>query len=358
MPLGKGYWFVTHNFDLIDIVEHEGYLRDLSNAMWTSPDTVGPREYAQATTLGMKPGEPWLESVPRETPSVRRARWLKEAMKRGWVRIRQAPNRMMVFEAWKVNDDLLASLGLAVKQMGLSPETPIEIHEVSSDRPRAMTAGALRAYLAGEESEATGEVGFSVYSNPPKGKARFHRWGSKRDAPQAFPNPGGSFHTRQTGHFDATETARLYGGLQRFRLNPAALEAFVKPEEGDTSAKMFLGLKRGLGEHSGKDIAVDDVVQFVKKMRRSQLAGDLPGGASFITQRGFFTNWKKKHLHPDEDSLQILIYPEYDGGETKASFEVNMGEIAKALSNHYEQESVILHLVVDDDTKFLGHAHQ
>jgi hypothetical protein len=368
MPAGKGYWFVTHNFDLIDIVEHESYLRDLSSAMWTNASSLGPREYAQAATLGMKEGRPWLESVPRETPAARRERWLKAAMKKGWVRVRQAPNRVMVFEAWKVNDDLLASLGVAVKQLELSPETPIEIHEVSSDRPRSMTAGDLRAYLAGEESPAEGEIGFSVYSNPGGQKLshiRGREFGCGRSFPAGITHVAGRFRTTLHGNWNPLEEPRLIGRFMQ--MNPRQLRRYVDTErgEGETVARIFLGLKVGVGKHV-THIAPLSVYDWVQKFRRKQLGGEAPGGASFIAQKGYFTHWDN---HPagvvDEDSLQIIFYPDGRPGQSCSEFDSNnrvrgevfakhMHALAPALADAFNQKEVIIHLIVNGKLDTLG----
>lgn len=358
MARREGFWLDSNALELVPIYDHIVFLSELEAKVRNDLDLTRD-EKRWAASLGMAPGKGW-GAVTREAPGARKLRFMTDAMKAGWVRIRAHSDLPRVTcEFWGMSDSLMAAIAFGLKKAGVSPKAEIELHNVEAERAWTVTAASLYARLSGEStSEQDVEVGFSVYSNPPKGKAYFHRWGSKRDAPGVFDNPGGDFHTRQTGHFDAIEPARLYGGLRRFHLNPAELDAFVSPEEGQTVAKIFLGLKRGFGKRSGRDIKVDEVVQLVKKARRKQLEGDLPGGASFITQRGFFTDWKKKHLHPDEDSLQILIYPEFDGGETKESFAKNAGALAKLLSDYFEQESVVLHVVVDDETSFLGHAHQ
>jgi len=353
----EGFWFDSNNFELIEIYDHESFLQELEKKNQFFSDTMTKAEKSEAKSLGMVRGKKWLP-VLREGPGQRRERYLTTAMQRGWVRIRRTPGRRyVVLEAWKLSEDAMASIALALRKMGIPDRESVEIHEVSTNTPTVALAGDLYARLRGEAAgEGEARLGWSFYANPlGRGGAKMRVRGCKRDW-VPYPDIGGGFCSGQTGRFEANGPAKVYGGLRR---NPAVWSDFVDLRKGEkeSEAKIFIGLTRGTGKRRGIPIDPDEIVQFVKRARASQIPERLPGGASFILQRGFFTDWKKKHVHPDEDSLQVLVFPEFDGGETLTSFESNMKELALNLANRFDQESVILNLVVNGELKALGHAH-
>jgi len=355
MPLREGYWFSTISFKLIPVYEHLSFLSELEAKVRTELGLT-KEEKAFAKELGMKPGEGW-GLIPREGKAENRERFLRTAISRGWVRIRHHGGaEAYTFEADNLHSETLASLVLAVKQMGLTPPTKLELHGITDNNAISLTVAELMEYAAGEHPAA---VGFSVWENPlgkPKGKVKFHHRGCPRDF-MPYANPAGDFYSKNTGHFHATEGARLYGALHR---NPAVLSEYVdtKKGEGRSVGRFFVGLTRGVGKKRGRPIDMEEVIQFVSMTRRDQLPAGLRGGATFITQRGFFTDWKSHNEHPEEDSLQILIYPEFEGGEDLASFEDNMKSMAALLTERFDQRAVVLDLEVDGKLKFLGEAKQ
>lgn len=354
MPLREGYWFSTISFKLIEVYEHLSFLSELEAKVRTELGLT-KEEKVFAKELGMKPGEGW-GLIPREGKAENRERFLTTAMRRGWVRIRaHGGSGVYTFEADNLHSETLSSLHLAVKQLGLSPSTKLELHGITDNNAISLTVAELQEYAAGERPAA---VGFSVWENPignPKSKVKLRQRGSLRDF-IPYENPAGDFYTKYTGHFNATEGARLYGALHS---NPAELSEYLDVEkEGRSVGRFFVGLTRGLGKKRGSPISMEEVIQFVSKARRNQLPARLRGGATFITQRGFFTDWKSHVEHPDEDSLQILLYPEFDGGEDLPLFERNMKEMAKLLAERFDQRAVILDLEVNGKLKFLGEAKQ
>lgn len=355
MPLTGGYWFSTKSFDLIEIYEHLQFLSGLE-AKVRNELPLTAKESAYAAELGMEPGAGW-GLVPREKPAERRERFLREAMRCGWVRIRASQSgSAWTFEASRLNEDTLSSLVLAVKKLDLWPGTPLELHGVEEDKAISLTAEDLLRYAEGEQPAA---IGFSVFANPignPGGRIRFRQRGCRREF-VAYDNPAGGFYTKHTGRFHATEGAKLYGKLQA---NPAVLSEFIDVDKGEgrSVGRFFLGLTRGVGNQRGREIDPEHVVAFVSQTRRRQLPSGLRGGATFVSQRGFFTNWKAHHEYPEEDSLQVLIYPEFDGGEDLISFEHNMKEMVQMLADRFDQRSVILDLEVDGEQRFLGEAKQ
>jgi len=355
MPLRNGFWYSTISFKLIEVYEHLSFLSELEAKVRTELGLT-KEEKSFAKELGMKPGEGW-GLISREGRAEHRERFLANAIRRGWIRIRShGGSGVYTFEADNLHSETLAVLHVAVKQLGLTPATKLELHGISDNNAINLTVAELQEYAAGEHPAA---VGFSVWENPignPKSKVKFHRRGCSREY-VSYENPAGDFHTKYTGHFEATEGAHLYGTLCE---NPSRLSKYVDPEQGEgrTVGRFFVGLTRGVGLRENETIALQDVVDFVAGLRREQLPGKLRGGATFITQRGFFTNWKIHKEHPDEDSVQILIFPEFDGGETLSKFEKNMRKTAKALADTFDQRSVVLDLEVNGKLKFLGEAKQ
>jgi hypothetical protein len=354
MPLREGYFYSTVSFKLIEVYEHLSFLSELEAKVRTELGLT-KEEKSFAKELGMKPGEGW-GLIPREGKAENRERFLTTAMRHGWVRIRaHGGSGVYTFEADNLHSETLATLVLAVKQIGLTPATKLELHGITDNNAISLTVAELMEYAAGERPAA---VGFSVWENPigdPKSKVKLHQRGSLRDF-IPYENPAGDFYTKYTGHFNATEGARLYGALQH---NPSEISEYIDVEkEGRSVGRFFVGLTRGLGKKRGWPVDVEDVVKLVSTTRRKQLPKGLRGGATFITQRGFFTDWKAHVEHPDEDSLQVLVYPEFDGGEDLKSFESNMKDMARALADTFDQRSVVLDLEVNGKLKFLGEAKQ
>jgi len=329
----------------------------------------------------MKPVVGWKGLFPGERVHVRRS-YLLEAMKRGWVRIRGHSNMpRMTIEFWKKSDGLLAALGTAIREVASTGDA-LELHEVSTDTPWLTSVKELMLLARGEHAEG-GELlplggdpmrelwSRTVEANRGRrGKMRIYanlvaEGMHVRGNPSThddYANPLGPFSNPQCGAFTADSPALCFG--RRFEKmapavsNPEEFDEYISPEkgEGPSVAQLFVGLTRGLGKHEGDAIDPAWVIEFVKARRKSQLPKKLPGGASFIMQRGFFTDWEKQHLHPNEKSLQVLVYPEFGGGESLRTFDKNMRELAMKIRREFDQKAVILNLVVNGRQSFLGEA--
>lgn len=371
MARKEGYWLDAMRSEVIPIYDHYEYLQELE-AKVRGELEVSPEDGERAVSLGLHPGRGW-GNVARETPAARKVRFMTEAMKSGWVRIRaHSTLPRITAEFWRKTDQVLAELAFALKGLGVSPGTELELHEVMTDSPSVVKAGALYARLEGEASpEEEAAVGFSVYSNPGRKRVRANgrERGSRRTFDANAPSAGGGFVTASTGRWNPLESPVIFG---RFvRMNPYEQQKYVEPREGEgeTVARLFLGLKVGKGEKARK-IDPERVYKFIRDFRKGQLGGEAPGGASFIAQKGFFTHWED---HPasvvDEDSLQIIIYPDGRAGEDGAEFDGNykvkartfsnnMHALAPALAEEFSQKAVILSLIVNGKLDYLGDYHK
>lgn len=366
----RGYWFDSRALEAVPIHDHYDWLSDLEQK-FRFGFSRSEVEERWGASLGMREGDGW--GPPPKGAKAKREFMLR-AIKAGWVRIRgHSDMPRMTFEFWKKTPPMMAALAVAARKVAGTGET-LELHEVATDTPWLVAAKDLMA-LAGEG----GEVAPAAISG-----AQFLRelWGRAAENPRVYrrtvarglhvrgnpfdhteyENPAGEFSHGRCGTFTPDKPAMCYGGrfrkMPRLVSNPETFERYIRPEKGEgaTVARFFVGLKRGLGRLKGRNVGVDEVVQYVKLARAVQLKGHLPGGASFVLQRGFFTDWEKQHLHPDEKSLQVLIYPEFGGGETLRSFSTNMRRLAMGLRRRFEQKAVILDLVVNGKQRFLGEA--
>ena len=380
----RGFWFDSKSLEVIPVSDHLKFLEDLEGK-FIFEFSKTPDEERWGKALGMKPVVGWKGLFPGERVHVRRS-YLLEAMKRGWVRIRGHSDKpRMTIEFWKKSDGLMAALGWAVKQVAGSGET-LELHEVSTDTPWLVSAKELIAQASGKIAEG-GELtapgtdmmrelwSRTVEAN----KGRKGKGGGKmriyanlraegmhvRGNPAThddYDNPAGPFSNPRCGAFTADSPAlcfgRRFGKMAPRVSNPEEFDEYISPEkgEGPSVAQLFVGLTRGLGKHRGRAIDPSWVIEFVKARRKAQLPKKLPGGASFIMQRGFFTDWEAQHLHPNEKSLQVLVYPEFGGGESLRTFDKNMRELAMKIRREFDQKAVILNLVVNGRQSFLGEA--
>lgn len=373
----RGFWFDSGSLEVVPVHDHMDFLDGLeSKFRFDFSRTADEERWGKA--LGMKPGSGW--NLP--SPLQRKHTFMLAALKRGWVRIRgHSDLPRMTIEFWKKSDGLLASLGVAIRQVAGTDET-LELHEVSTDTPWLTSVKELMLLARGERAEG-GELvakgsgllrelwARTVEGNPKKGGAMriyanlvaggMHIRGNPATHDD-YDNPGGEFDASESGMFTADSPALCFGGrfvkMAPTVSNPEEFGAYIQPKkgEGPSVGRFFVGLKRGLGKRRSSTIKPTEVIEFVKAKRKAQLPKKLPGGASFIMQRGFFTDWSKQHLHPNEKSLQVLVYPEFDGGESLRTFDRNMRDLAMLLRRKFEQKAVILDLVVNGKQKFLGEA--
>jgi len=378
----RGFWFDSKSLEVIPVADHFGFLEDLEGKFRFDFSRT-PDQERWGKALGMKPGFGW--NLPK--PLQRKHTFMLEALKKGWVRIRgHSDMPRMTIEFWKKTDDLMAALGVAAKEVARKGET-LELHEVSTNTPwlvpaaelmagsrgggelvepgidpmRELWAQAVQANPSAKKLRASGKPGkggaMRIYSSL-IGEG-MHIRGNPFDHSE-YDNPGPDFEASEVGFFTADSPALCFGGrfgkMASTVSNPEEIEKFIEPKkgEGPSVAQFFLGLTRGLGTRKNSIIKPSWIIEFVKARRKAQLPKKLPGGASFVMQRGFFTDWSKQHLHPNEKSLQVLIYPEFDGGETLRTFERNMGRLGMLLRREFDQRSVILNLVVNGRQKFLG----
>lgn len=374
----RGYWFDSKSLEVIPVADHYDFLEKLETK-FRFEFTLSPEEKRWGEALGMESGKGWKNAL---LTSERRKLFMLQALKKGWVRIRgHSDMPRMTIEFWKKTDDLIAALGVAAKQVAQPNET-LELHEVSTNTPWLMKARELMAEAKGER-EAGGELvapgsemmrelwaqtvqankgkgaPMRIYANPvAKG---MHVRGNPFDHDE-FANPGGSMSHSRCGAFTADSPALCFGRkfakMPSVVANPEEFDKYIEPEkgEGPSVGRFFIGLRRGLGSKKNSVIKPSQVIAFVKAQRKAQLPKGLPGGASFIMQRGFFTDWKAQHLHPDEKSLQVLVYPEFGGGENLATFDKNMRSLSMLLRREFDQQAVILDLVVNGKQSFLGEA--
>jgi hypothetical protein len=363
----EGYWVDVRNLESIPIYDHALWLQELEAKVRNDLDLT-KNDRRHAASLGLAIGEGW-GNVPKESPADRKVRFMTNAFKAGWIRLRAHSDLPRVTaEMWRGTDDALVALALALKKIKTPPGNDIEIHELAVDSAFVVKAGDLYARMRGEGSpEAEAAIGFSVYSNPSGKKlagVRGRDWGSRRNYPAGVPVAGGRFKYNPVGEWHPLENPQLVGKF--IQMNPRTLQRYVEPEkgEGETVARMFIGLKVGVGKKV-EEIPRESVYKWVRDFREAQL-GEAPGGASFIAQKGFFTHWEK---HPaevvDEDSLQIIFYPDGRAGSPGAELDGNykvrgevfakhMHEIAPALADAFRQKEVIIHLVVNGKLDTLG----
>jgi len=123
-------------------------------------------------------------------------------------------------------------------------------------------------------------------------------------------------------------------------------------------ARLWVGLTRGIDNafgSKGEPVTMREVIDAVSAIRTYQLKHGHPGGANFIAQQGFFTDWEGDRYHGLEKSVQVVVFPEGNYPEWfEDDFGFNMRVLCGALAVILSQESVILDLEVDGQVDFIG----
>ena len=102
------------------------------------------------------------------------------------------------------------------------------------------------------------------------------------------------------------------------------------------AARLFVGLNVG----ETPTYTIEQVVQATKELRRAEGA---PPDATFIAQKGLYTEPPEKGAHLiEENSVQIIIF-DTEGSELDV-FGAKIVELARGLREKFDQDSVIVEL--------------
>ena len=343
--LKEGYW-LTKDGEVISIYDHYVFLSELE-AQVRNELGVSAEEKKWASSLSMFKGEGW-GLVSREAPAIRKLRFMTNAFKAGWVRIRAHSDLpYTVLEAWRADDATLTNIALGLKQMKTPPTETVEIHEVERDLPSRTTVGEIYGRLTGE----TEEKRFSVYDNP-KGKTGVVKM------------KGGSYCYRVTGN------PMHYLGRKRVKKlvrNPQATEDWGQV----TYARLFVGLKtsrpfnRQTVSPVNSELDIDWVRQKVE-IGNLHVRNDFKAGYSLVPQEGRFVPEKfrdkdvkasdltlKQMQSFREKSVQVILFPEGDEvGENIDKWFHRINMIGNYLLLDLDQYMVIYEVVLNG--KFIG----
>lgn len=114
---------------------------------------------------------------------------------------------------------------------------------------------------------------------------------------------------------------------------PTEAEDVTRFGKGGLSARIFVGLS--VGENA--TFTVKDVVDLVVEIRKKQ---DASPDASILTQKGIYEDKAQRVIV--EESVQIVIIDL--GGSEKKAFTDDMLDLAEALCDELEQETVIVEI--------------
>ena len=129
MPIGEGYW-VSPDGRVIEIYEHLAYVKEHPDEFGFTPEDL----------------RPLTEEKKRREKTPGRERILKEAMRRGWIRVRRSPSMMPSFETWRVTDETLFRIAEAIRAASLvSAGESLRVTSVRDNFSEVMNAGDLMA---------------------------------------------------------------------------------------------------------------------------------------------------------------------------------------------------------------------
>lgn len=298
----EGYW-LTPDGKAIEVMEHFQYVQ------------AYPRKFG--FTAGQAKG--WTRDD--------RERVLREAIRRGWIRVR-AHRNYITFEVHELTNDALWNITEFLKKTGAWQT--VRVQELARGR----------GFEQDPEYFTSGEALAAARNRPRRrGPQRRGRPRAARPNVAVLPNRGSLFP--DGSRFIPVGRPKLAGARPN-----SSWESWGKT----TKATILVGLRAGrtaAGYKKGQKIPERRVYRLVFGVRTDQVGREY--GASFVSQLGHYIPEKARKIGTEpkrrEPSMQVIVFPGV--GENWRTFKRNIRELANEILDWLAQESVIIEYVKD-----------